>query len=50
MRKKKLMLSTTPVYIRIQDAAKKLGLDMYTITKEYGINEVTAEMLERKLG
>ena len=46
---KGIILSVTPVYIRIEKASKKLGLDLHNIKREYGINEKTAKMLEDKV-
>ena len=46
---KRIILSATPVYNRIEEASKKLGLDFHNIKRKYGINEKTAQMLEDKV-
>jgi len=40
---------TVEIRKRIEDAAKKLGLDANKIVREYGVTTALAEMLEKEV-
>ncbi len=45
----RIMETIEQIRKRIEDAAKKLGLDAQALMREYGVTTALAEMLEREV-